>query len=159
MYSKFKKDPQILAKLKDIVKDSFSIREVLLKLGLAPFGANYSGFKSACKRLNISTEHFTGMGHLKGKTHNWNKPKSLSEICIEGSTYNRVHLKSRLIKTGLLVNKCHICSLTTWLDKHIVLHLDHINGINDDHRLENLRLLCPNCHSQTDTYCGKKNKK
>ena len=64
-------------------------------------------------------------------------------------------MKARLIKEGYIEYKCAICGIKDWLGQPLSLQLDHINGINDDHRLENLRLLCPNCHSQTDTYAGK----
>lgn len=68
---------------------------------------------------------------------------------------SRKHLKRRLLKAGLLVNTCYICGISEWLGKNLILELDHINGKNTDNRLENLRLLCPNCHSQTMTYCNK----
>ena len=64
-------------------------------------------------------------------------------------------LKNRLLKENILENKCSICGIDEWQGKEISLQLDHIDGDNHNHRLENLRLVCPNCHSQTDTYCGK----
>lgn len=69
--------------------------------------------------------------------------------------YPRHKLKKRLIKECVLEYKCDECSSTEWQGKPLSLHLDHINGIPTDHRVENLRFMCPNCHSQTDTYCGK----
>lgn len=65
-----------------------------------------------------------------------------------------------MLKSNLLQYRCYNveCCIDFWLNKPISLQLDHINGINNDHRLENLRLLCPNCHSQTDTYCGRNKK-
>lgn len=57
----------------------------------------------------------------------------------------------RLLQKGLQY-ECAICGISEWRGRRLVLHLDHINGINNDNRFENLRLLCPNCHSQTDTY-------
>lgn len=84
----------------------------------------------------------------------------LEEILVENSTYlNTWRLKKKLVKVGLLEDKCIVCSQGNgWNGKPLSLHLDHINGINNDHRLENLRILCPNCHSQTETYAGKKTK-
>ncbi len=71
--------------------------------------------------------------------------------------YQTLKLKKRLIRDGIFENKCSCCGLTNWQGKDIVLQLDHISGDSSDHRKENLRLLCPNCHSQTDTWCGKQN--
>ena len=77
----------------------------------------------------------------------------------ENSTYSRNHLKKRLIKNGILENKCDICGLLPeWQEQKLVMVLDHINGIRNDNRKENLRLLCPNCNSQQSTFAGKRNK-
>jgi 5-methylcytosine-specific restriction endonuclease McrA len=68
---------------------------------------------------------------------------------------NRKHVKARLISAGLLANNCQACGLTHWLGRPLSIQLDHVNGIRNDNRLENLRMLCPNCHSQTETYGGR----
>src|SRR5262249_39179086 len=70
---------------------------------------------------------------------------------------SRNHLKMRLFKTGRLQNKCYECEITSWRGKNLSLHLEHINGNKYDNRLENLTVLCPNCHSQTPTF-GSKNR-
>jgi len=67
----------------------------------------------------------------------------------------RSHLKARLIRDGLLEEKCAECGIMSWRDKPLALELHHINGVNNDNRLDNLQLLCPNCHSQTPTYGGR----
>lgn len=80
---------------------------------------------------------------------------SMSDILTKNSGYSRSRLKERLIENGLKEYKCECCGLTKWLDKPISLQLHHINGINNDNRLENLQLLCPNCHSQTENFSTK----
>jgi len=70
-------------------------------------------------------------------------------------TYQTLKLKTRLLKEKILEDKCSMCGIDEWQGKAISLQLDHIDGNNHNHRLQNLRLVCPNCHSQTDTYCGK----
>lgn len=67
----------------------------------------------------------------------------------------RIRVKSRLIKEKILEDVCSMCDIYEWQGKKISLQLDHVDGNNHNHRLHNLRLICPNCHSQTNTYCGK----
>ncbi len=139
------------------VATQFTMAMVLRELGLSPVGGNYKTIRQHILRLGLSTTHWTGQGHLKGKTHSWSVKMPLSELLVENSTYGTNHLSKRLVKEGVLRYECSDpdCLLTTWKGKPISLHLDHKNGVPTDHRLENLRLLCPNCHSQTPTYCGK----
>ncbi len=146
-------------KLKEIVSRCASIAQVLKELGLKPTGGNYRILKRKLKEENISNSHFTGMGHNKGKT--WNRPKiPTTEILKKGSSFQSFKLKNRLLKEGLIENKCVDCGIgNQYNGKPLSLQLDHTNGDNTDNRLENLRLLCPNCHSQTDTYAGKNKKK
>jgi 5-methylcytosine-specific restriction endonuclease McrA len=81
------------------------------------------------------------------------------DVFIENSSYARHLIKKRIIEHKLIEYKCKCCGLTDiWNNKKISLQLDHINGVNDDHRLQNLRFLCPNCHSQQDTYASKNRK-
>lgn len=139
----------------EAVLSSKSVAEVLSKLQLSPTGGSYKLFHMRVKKLNIDTSHFTGKGHLKGKTHNWSPKIPIEDILIDGSTYQTRKLKDRLIKEGYFKNACFICGIDSWLDNPIILELHHINGKSDDHRLNNLQLICPNCHSQTDNFCGK----
>jgi len=69
--------------------------------------------------------------------------------------YQTFKLNKRLLAEGIFRNECAICGIKEWNSRSISMQLDHINGCSHDHRLENLRMICPNCHSQTDTWCGK----
>jgi 5-methylcytosine-specific restriction endonuclease McrA len=142
-------------KLLEIVKTSNTIADICRAFNLLPRGSNYKTIKKYLKLYNIDTSHFLGFSHMKGKTRADLKIKPLKDYMIENSTLDPSQLKIRLLRENLLEYKCNECGITTWNEKELVLHLDHINGTNDDHRLENLRLLCPNCHSQTNTYCGR----
>jgi hypothetical protein len=83
----------------------------------------------------------------------------LSDILIINSTYDRGHLKRRLYADGLKKRECEMCGQgEEWQGKKMSLILDHINGVNNDNRIENLRIVCPNCNATLDTHCGKKNK-
>jgi hypothetical protein len=148
----------------EAVKSSYSIAEVLKKLNLALAGGSYKTFYATIKDRKIDISHFIGQGHLKGKKHEWSPTRKLEDILIVNSPHSKSSsLKKRLIKEGLLINKCAgintNCGISEWHGMKLSLHLDHINGINTDNRIENLRILCPNCHSQTNTYCVKKVKK
>jgi len=98
-----------------------------------------------CKKLGITF-----------KSGGWKKFIPTNEI-LEGKhpQYQTNKLRIRILKEKILENVCSECGIREHNDKPIVLHLDHINGVSKDHKLKNLRLLCPNCHSQTDTWCGK----
>lgn len=88
----------------------------------------------------------------------WNRGKTITSndtIFTENSKYTNELVKGRILKDALLVYQCNICKITDWQNDNIVLELDHINGINNDNKLCNLRFLCPNCHSQTLTYKGR----
>lgn len=84
----------------------------------------------------------------------------LSDLLTENSPHQRGHVKRRLVTAGLLKHECAECGQgDEWKGKKLVMVLDHKNGVNNDHRIENLRMLCPNCNSQTDTFSGKNIKK
>jgi hypothetical protein len=139
----------------EIVKNNYSITNCLKQQGLVPSGGNYKAFNQRVKELGIDISHFTGQGHLKGKTHNWALEIAIEDAFVIGGNLSSFSLHKKIKKYNLKEYKCSICGISDWLGEKLSLHLDHINGINNDNRLENLRFLCPNCHSQTDTYCGK----
>jgi transcriptional regulator with XRE-family HTH domain len=137
------------------VKSSFSIASSLKAIGLRASGGNYKNFYSRIKRLNLDISHFTGKGHLKDRTHNNARGKTIEETFVKNGTAQSSQLRKKIIRNNLKPYFCEICGISEWKNKALSLHVDHINGVNNDNRLENLRFLCPNCHSQTDTYCGR----
>lgn len=145
----------------EAVKSSFSIAQVLNKLNKIPSGGNYKVVKYNIKRLNLSDSHFTGKGHLKGKTHNWSIRYTDEEVFTEDPKHNlsTIRIKERLLRSNTLERKCYSCENMSWLSKDIPLELEHKNGNNRDNRIENLTLLCPNCHAQTGTYRGRNKNK
>lgn len=138
------------------VRESVSVAETLRAIGLQVTGSNYKTVHKTVTRMALSTNHWLGQSHLRGKSHNWTKKTPLTEILLENSTYGGTSsLKSRMVREGLLIYECAICGISSWRGGPITLQLDHINGVNNDHRQENLRLLCPNCHSCTPTFAGR----
>lgn len=143
-----------IEEFKKAVEESHSISQALTKLGLSPKGGNYRVFKRFEKLYNIDTSHFTGQGHLKGKSHKFNTTL-LSEILVKDYRYNSNKLRKRLIAERLKEHRCECCKLSEWLGEPIPLELDHIDGDHYNNQLENLKILCPNCHAKTPTYRGK----
>ena len=140
------------------VKLNKSYAGVIRNLGFKVSGGMHRFIKGHVLRLGLDTSHFTGSGHLKNKTHTWSKRLGLNEVMTKNSTYSPALLKSRLMKEGFLKNECSKCGQgPSWNDNKLTLQLDHINGDHFDNRFENLRILCPNCHSQTPTF-GSKNR-
>jgi hypothetical protein len=103
------------------------------------FGFYLQAWDKAVKRGEVRPRHF-GMP---------------IEQLLSNKRRQRGHVKARLLNAGILKNQCSKCGISEWLGEHMSMHLDHINGIYNDHRLDNLRMLCPNCHSQTATYGGR----
>lgn len=146
-------DQQII----EVVKSVQSYAGAIKRFGLPiDNGSSNRWIREQIRRLKLDISHFTGQAHLKGKTHNWGVKTDLKDILVKDSTYNCGRsLKKRLLAANLIVYECALCLIKEWNGKALVLHLDHINGDHCDNRIGNLRLLCPNCHSQTDTYAGK----
>lgn len=132
---------------RQIIASSNSLSECLKKIGLVG-GSSFEKLNKRIKELNCSTEHFGAISP--------NAIYTLDEILVENSTYTNINrLKDRLIREKKLEYKCKECGISGWNGKPLSLQLDHINGKHNDHRLENLRFLCPNCHSQTETFAGR----
>lgn len=136
-----------------LVETSNSYSEILRKQGKAISGASVKVLKQTLEQYNIECSFNTKSIVNKEK-------KSLEKILVQNSTYQSNKLKLRLLEEGLKENICEICGCSAvWNNKPLVLQLDHINGDHYDNRLENLRIICPNCHSQTETFSNKRNKK
>ena len=136
-------------------KNSKSIAGMCRLLGLKPSGGNYRVLHNVIEKYQIDITHFTGQGwnvNLKFKPF---EAKPLEEILVKNSSYQSYKLKQRLICECIKSPVCEFCGQTEWLGNPIPLELHHVNGNNKDNRLENLLLLCPNCHALTDSYRGK----
>lgn len=146
-----------IEQLKNAVTNSLSIAQVCRELGIKPVGGNYKTLSLKIKENEIDISHFTGKAWNVGlKFTKFVKEYKLEEILIDDSPYKTPSkLKSKLIKSGLKKHECEICKNTKWLNQDIKLEIHHINGINTDNRLENLQVLCPNCHACTDNFRGK----
>lgn len=133
--------------LKIVVEQENTFKHVLERFNIIPTRSKviYDALRTVFDENDIDYSHF-----------GYRKLKNLSEQLIKNSTYNVQTLKKRLIKENLIINECSICgNKSIWNDKPLVLQLHHKNGDSKDNRLENLELLCPNCHSQTNTFSGK----
>lgn len=141
--------------MRQAVAEATSLAEVLNKLGLRPAGGNYKHLRLRLEKHGIDFTHLKGQRWAKGVQIG--PKRSLDEYLQERSPFrtSNFKLKIRLIREGILEEKCADCGLVEWLGKPIPLEMDHVNGRSDDNRLENLRLLCPNCHVFTDTYRGR----
>lgn len=135
--------------LKVLVQTEPSMAAILKGLGMTTSPGNYDSLKKVCKEYNLVLPDGSGTARASAAVR-----KPLTEILVEHSTYTSTYLKIRLIREGLLQEVCAECNIDPiWQGLPLVLQLDHINGVHDDNRIENLRFLCPNCHSQTETFC------
>ncbi len=144
--------------LTNTIKESYSIADLLKKFKMKPSGSNYKTIKKYVKLHNIDISHFTGQGHLKGKTYKYRPSFPLEDLLKENISYSSDKLRKRLISANYFQHKCYKCQNTEWQGQPIPIELEHINGDHTDNRLENLTILCPNCHAQTNTYRGKNKK-
>jgi HNH endonuclease len=125
----------------DAVRRCHFAADVLRALGFELSGGNYLAVKRRLRRLGLDTSHWLRGRPVPGKP--------LAELVAPGGSHSRGYIKRRLIKAGVLRNECYECGQQAmWRGKPLVLVLDHINGVSDDYRPENLRLLCPNCNSR-----------
>ena len=137
----------------------FSYAGLCRELGLSPKGGNIATMRKYISIWSIDDTHFTGQKWSKGKTildHPSIRSKPIEQILIENSGWNSHNIKNKLFNLGIKIKQCECCKNTEWNKQPIPLELHHINGINNDHRLINLQILCPNCHSQTENFSRNK---
>ncbi|MBN9735485.1 MULTISPECIES: transposase [unclassified Pseudonocardia] len=145
------------AQLTEAVRASISVSAVLRALGYPPSGGMHRMIVGHIRRLGLDVSHFRGRAWARGRTFPDRQGRPLDEVLVRDSPHrNTGHLRQRLITAGLKPAHCETCGLSRWRDAPLPLHLDHVNGDHTDNRLENLRILCPNCHAQTATWCTRK---
>lgn len=149
--------------MQKLVDTSSSISEILRKMGYKNIEGNHRTLKDRLEYDSIDIENLKkrGVEEKLKRMRNLSDSNTNSDdaIFIENSNYNRFHLKNRIINKKLIEYKCRDCGNEgSWNGNKLSLHLEHINGIGNDNRIENLCFLCPNCHSQTPTYGGKSRK-
>lgn len=141
-----------LERIKEVIPQCINFTEVLEMLSIPRQGNNSNTLKRLLDENNIDYSHFTGRARVYNNTST-----SISEYLSNRVKITSGKLRIKLLAEGLKENKCEICGITKWLGNPIVCQLHHIDGNNQNNNLENLQILCPNCHSQTENYCGSAN--
>ena len=144
--------------LEENVKNCYSFAELARRLGLLPEGSNPKTLRRKLDEFNVDYSHFTGKGWNRNLKFKPRKKKELSEILVKDCNYQPYKLLKRLIEEGVKESKCEKCGNTVWNGEPIPLQLHHIDGNRTNNTLDNLQVLCPNCHAQTENFFGKKNR-
>lgn len=143
--------------LEDKVKDCYSFAELCRRLGLKPEGSNPKTVRKKMDEFGVDYSHFTGKAWNKNPENPIYKGKYFPKLC-EHSSLSSANAKNLVFRLGLKKNKCENCGITEWQGNPIICELHHINGDPTDNRIENLQILCPNCHSQTDNFRSRNRK-
>ena len=145
--------------IEQFVKDSYSIATLAGKLGYSKNGgSSNSTLKLMIQELNLDISHFTGQGWCSGRTFISDKYMPFDEYIKSGSVQTN-KLRKKLLREGLKEHICECCQNTLWNDMPIPLEIHHKDGNKENNNIENLELLCPNCHALTDNYKGKNTSK
>jgi hypothetical protein len=145
---------------KQLVKGSDYRKDVLCELGIQAKGNNFKTLNERILFLDIDTTHFLPNYTISNCKRAVTEDIFRSEWLVDNRKLNGTSLKRYLYKFNILSEECEDCGVGAyWNNKRLVLQVDHINGVHDDNRLENLQIVCPNCHSQTKTFAGKCNKR
>lgn len=135
----------------EAIKNAECKSDVLRNMGLSMSSGNFQTLDKFCKQYFIDVSSFE---YKNNRGFKWNKVITNDNLFTQDSKSSTQTVKYRIITQNLLDYSCQKChNKGEWQGEKLSLQLDHINGVNDDHRLENLRFLCPNCHAQTTTYC------
>jgi hypothetical protein len=142
------------AEAREAVAVSRSYSDALRRLGMRPAGGNHATLRKYVEIWRIPTAHFDPWAARREALRR--DPLPLGQVLVEDSTYGRRSLKLRLYEAGLKERRCELCGQgELWRGRRMSLILDHVNGVANDNRLENLRIVCPNCAATLDTHCGK----
>jgi HNH endonuclease len=142
------------SELREVAARASSLSEILRHFRLRPAGGNHRLLRRWLDEWGISTDHFAGTPPPPRR-----EPVPLEAVMVAGSRYQRRQLKQRLYDSGLKARSCELCGQgEEWRGRRMALILDHINGVADDNRLENLQIVCPNCAATLDTHCGRANR-
>lgn len=141
---------------KQFVESAASTSDLLRMMGLGIGGNNYLTLKKRLILEGFDPQILVLKSRLKLKALVSANTHTLDDYLTNTHPIKSTRLKAKLLTVGLIEEVCASCNQgPTWNNKPLTLQLDHVNGVNTDNRLENLRLLCPNCHTQTDTYAGR----
>ncbi|MFC9912667.1 HNH endonuclease [Streptomyces sp. NPDC127197] len=145
--------------LEPVVATSTSVNEVVRRLGLDSVGGHQANIARRIKAYGINTSHFTPVVRTERMRHNQRR-RTAEEILVEDTSAHAVRIPSSRLKRAMqelgVEERCALCGIEAlWLGEPLPLEVDHIDGNWRNNRIKNLRLLCPNCHSTTDSYRGR----